>query len=79
VDTSLPGRANGSLWVGMNMLSVSPDLVLADRRQVALIKELERHKIDVLGLQLTHSRTFGGGFHCISLDVRRRGTLETYR
>jgi hypothetical protein len=29
-------------------------------------------------MPLTHSRVFGGGFHCVTLDVRRRGSLETY-
>ncbi|WP_273651150.1 hypothetical protein [Cellulomonas fimi] len=79
VDTHPPDRRpNGSVWVGMNLLSVSPDLVVADERQTSLVKQLESHGIDVLPARLTHSRTFGGGFHCVTLDVRRRGTLETY-
>jgi glycine amidinotransferase/scyllo-inosamine-4-phosphate amidinotransferase 1 len=68
-----------SVWIGMNILSVSPDLVVVDRRQTDLIRELEAKKIDVLPLQLSHARTFGGGFHCATLDIRRTGTLETYR
>ncbi|MGR6924594.1 hypothetical protein ACU635_60975 [[Actinomadura] parvosata] len=66
-------------WIGMNLLSVRPDLVVADARQTALIKELEARHIDVLPLKLSHARTFGGGFHCATLDVHRTGTLETYR
>lgn len=68
-----------SIWIGMNLLSVRPDLVIADRRQTDLIKLLETKKIDVLPLSITHARTFGGGFHCATLDIRRTGTLETYR
>lgn len=67
-----------SPWIGMNLLVLRPGLVLADDRQVALIKELERHGIEVLPLRLTHARTLGGSFHCVSLDVRRSGSLETY-
>lgn len=79
VDTGHVGRfARASTWVGMNLLVVRPGLVVADRRQPDLIRALERHGIDVLALQLSHARTLGGGFHCVSLDVRRRGTLETY-
>ncbi|MFE1559104.1 hypothetical protein ACFW6V_29475, partial [Streptomyces sp. NPDC058734] len=52
---------------------------VVDRRQTELIKLLEKHGTDVLPLQLTHSRTLGGGFHCATLDVRRTGSLETYR
>ncbi|MFD7244538.1 inosamine-phosphate amidinotransferase 1 [Streptomyces massasporeus] len=79
-DTGFVGpRANGSVWVGMNMLSIGPDLVAVDKRQVELIRVLEKHRIDVMPVQLTHSRALGGGFHCVTLDVRRRGTLEVYR
>lgn len=79
VDIGYVGdHPNGSIWVGMNMLSIGPDLVAVDRRQTELIKILEGHRIDVLPVQLTHSRALGGGFHCVTLDVRRRGTLETY-
>lgn len=67
-----------SVWIGMNLLVVRPGLVLVDDRQVALIAELERHGIEALPLRLTHSRTLGGSFHCVSLDVRRSGSLETY-
>jgi glycine amidinotransferase/scyllo-inosamine-4-phosphate amidinotransferase 1 len=61
-----------SKWIGMNLLVVRPGLVVADRRQQDLIRLLESHGYDVIQLQLTHSRTLGGGFHCATLDVRRR-------
>jgi scyllo-inosamine-4-phosphate amidinotransferase 1 len=67
-----------SNWIGMNLLVVRPGLVVADDRQPALIATLERHGIDVLPMRLTHARSLGGGFHCVSLDVRRTGTLATY-
>ena len=67
-----------SVWIGMNLLVIRPGLVVVDRRQQALIAELERWKIEVLPLQLSHSRTLGGGFHCATLDTRRTGILETY-
>jgi scyllo-inosamine-4-phosphate amidinotransferase 1 len=67
-----------STWIGMNLLVVRPGLVIADDRQVGLIAELERHGVNVIPLRLTHSRTLGGSFHCVSLDVRRSGSLETY-
>lgn len=79
VDTGYVGEhPRASVWIGMNLLVLRPDLVVADNRQPMLIRELERHGIDVLPLRLTHARTLGGGFHCVSLDVRRRGPLETY-
>jgi scyllo-inosamine-4-phosphate amidinotransferase 1 len=51
-----------SVWIGMNLLVVNPGLVIVDIRQDALRRELERHKVEALPLQLTHCRTLGGGF-----------------
>lgn len=80
VETGYVGeRPYCSVWIGMNLLVIRPDLVMADDRQVALIRLLERHGVDVVPMRLTHSRTLGGAFHCVSLDVRRVGMLETYR
>jgi glycine amidinotransferase/scyllo-inosamine-4-phosphate amidinotransferase 1 len=80
MDTGWIGeRPHCSKWIGMNLLVIKPGLVIADDRQLDLIRILERAGLDVLPLRLTHSRTLGGSFHCVSLDVRRRGKLETYR
>ncbi|GAA3862083.1 inosamine-phosphate amidinotransferase 1 [Streptomyces sedi] len=79
-DTGFVGeRPYASTWIGMNLLVIRPGLVVADERQPELIRALEKHDIDVLPLRLTHARTLGGSFHCVSLDVRRTGSLETYR
>lgn len=68
-----------SPWIGMSLLVLRPGLVVVDRRQRGLMRVLERHGVDVLPLRLTHARMLGGGFHGVTLDVRRTGTLETYR
>ncbi|KAB1990751.1 MULTISPECIES: inosamine-phosphate amidinotransferase 1 [Streptomyces] len=68
-----------STWIGMNLLVLKPGLVVADDRQPELLRTLEKHGVDVLPQRLTHARTLGGSFHCVSLDIRRTGGLETYR
>jgi len=60
-----------SNWIGINTLSVDPNTVIVDRTQVRLIRDLERMKFTVIPLQLRHSRTLGGGFHCVTLDLLR--------
>lgn len=60
-----------SNWIGMNVLSVDPNTVIVDPRQTKLIKRLEREKFTVVPVQLTHSRTLGGGHHCVTLDLER--------
>ncbi|MGF1621024.1 MAG: amidinotransferase [Rhodomicrobiaceae bacterium] len=68
----------GSDWIDMNALSISPDMVVVDKDQTQLIRLLEKHGLDVVPIKLRHSRMMGGGFHCITLDTRRRGKMERY-
>ena len=68
----------GSDWINMNTFSISPSLVVVDRDQTALIKLLESHSLDVIPLKLRHAKMLGGGFYCVTLDIRRTGNLERY-
>ena len=67
-----------STAIGLNFLSVNPNLVICDIIQDELRRELAKHKIETIGLPMRHSRTLSGGFHCVTLDVKRKGTLENY-
>lgn len=60
-----------SKWIGLNMLVVDPHTVICDAAQTALIKTLKSYQFTVIPLQLRHSRTLGGGFHCVTLDLVR--------
>lgn len=60
-----------SRWIAMNMLSVDPSTVVVDKYQHTLIKILEQRNFTVIPLELRHSRTLGGGFHCVTLDLVR--------
>ncbi len=71
-------KSIGSNWIDMNLLSINPNLVVVDKDQTALIKLLEKHGLDVIPLKLRHGKMLGGGFHCVTLDIRRKGTLERY-
>lgn len=77
-DIGYTGTAYASKWIGINFLMISPELAIVDRSQSTLIRELEKRQVEVIPMQLRHARTLGGGFHCVTLDVRRKGTLETY-
>lgn len=71
-------RAIGSEWIDMNLFSLGPDTVVVDSDQIALISLLESKGLEVIPLKLRHSRMLGGGFHCVTLDTRRRGAMESY-
>jgi N-dimethylarginine dimethylaminohydrolase len=60
-----------SKWIALNVLSIDPETVIVDADQTALIKRLERKGFTVIPHRLRHSRTLGGGFHCVTLDTWR--------
>jgi glycine amidinotransferase/scyllo-inosamine-4-phosphate amidinotransferase 1 len=60
-----------SKWIGLNMFSIDPQTVIVDAAQTNLMHTLEQHKLTVIPLTLRHSRTLGGGFHCVTLDLTR--------
>jgi glycine amidinotransferase/scyllo-inosamine-4-phosphate amidinotransferase 1 len=68
----------GSPWVGMNLFSLDPELVLVDHRQTKLIRLLESHKMSPVPVRLRHPYTHGGGIHCATLDTVRESKLESY-
>lgn len=72
VDIGFTDVAYGSIWIGMNLIMINPNLAVACKRQKALIKTLEKYQIDVIPMELRHARTLGGGFHCVTLDVKRK-------
>jgi len=60
-----------SKWIGMNILSIDPETVIVDSTYKSLIDKLKGNKFKVIETPMTHSRTLGGGFHCITCDLER--------
>ncbi len=67
-----------SPYIGLNVLSISPQLVCVSRSETGLMKVLERRGITCIPLPMRHARLLSGGFHCATLDLLRDGTLENY-
>lgn len=72
------GVTTTSPYIGLNLLSVNENLVICDRNQIELRRELDKWGIESIGLEMRHARTLAGGFHCVSLDVKRKGKREDY-
>lgn len=62
---------NSSKWINMNLLSISPNLVVLEEHQHNLRHILERYNIECAMLPMRQSRTLGGCFHCVTLDLER--------
>ncbi|THA75799.1 amidinotransferase [Streptomyces sp. A0592] len=71
--TSMCGK-----WLSMNVLAIGGNRVIADRHHTGMLRALERWGFEPVPCDLLHYAPFGGSFHCATLDIRRRGTLESY-
>jgi glycine amidinotransferase len=67
-----------SKYIGLNMLSVNEELVIIDENQEWVRRELDKRGIETIALQMRQARTLSGGFHCVTLDTKRNGSLEDY-
>jgi glycine amidinotransferase len=67
-----------SSWLSLNVMSLDESRVIVEAGQTSLIAVLRRHGFEVIPLPFEHYAAFGGAFHCATVDVRRRGRLESY-
>lgn len=66
-----PEYCNSSKWINVNLLSINENLVVLEEHQTNLRSILKKYNIESQMLPLRHSRTLGGCFHCITLDLIR--------
>ena len=69
-STNLPWGA--SEWIGMNFLSINPNLAIVDKKQIEIHEKLNAVGIETIPLELRHDRLLAGGFHCVTLDLKRK-------
>ena len=67
-----------SKWLSMNVLMLDPKRVIVEKGETTTQKMFEKLGIECIPVSIPHANSLGGGFHCWTCDVRRRGTLETY-
>lgn len=67
-----------SPWTSINVLMLDPKRVVVDASQPTLIRALKGWGFEPLPIPFLSYGPFGGAFHCATLDVRRRGRLESY-
>ncbi len=67
-----------SAWINMNILMLDERRVIVERQDEPMIKALRSWGFEPIPCNFRHFNSFGGSFHCATLDVRRRGTLQSY-
>ncbi|MFJ6392823.1 amidinotransferase [Streptomyces sp. NPDC091972] len=67
-----------SKWLNMNILMLDEERVIVERQDEPMIKALRNFGFTPIPCNFRHFNSFGGSFHCATLDVRRRGSLQSY-
>ena len=65
------GYPYASKYIALNFLTINSNLIICDPKQTKLRQKLSNYKVDSIGVDLRHSRTLGGGHHCVTLDLVR--------
>ena len=78
IDNVIAKMSMCSPWTSINVLSLTEKKVVVERQQPTLIKALKDWGFDPIPCDFFSYGPFGGAFHCATLDVRRRGTLQSY-
>lgn len=72
-DDDMPDHCQSSMWLSMNVLSLSPTVVVCEAREAPLHHLLDRLGFEVLTVPFRHVYEFGGSLHCATWDIRRTG------
>lgn len=67
-----------SPWVSMNVLSIDPQTVVVERQERPLIEALTAWGFRCVPVDFRHVYSFGGSFHCVTLDTVREGGPGRY-
>lgn len=67
-----------SKWISLNVLMIDQQRVIVEAGQTSLIKAFQDWGFEVIKCPFINFAPFGGSFHCATLDIRRRGQLESY-
>ena len=62
----------------MNVLMLDPNRVVVDKNEEPTIQMFKKLGIQTIPISIRFANSLGGGFHCWTCDVRRRGKLESY-
>lgn len=64
--------------INMNVLSVDENRVIINEGAMKTIRNLERAGFTPIPIRLRHSRLYSGGFHCSTLDIRRKDSADSF-
>ena len=69
---------NASRWICMNVLMLDEERVIVSKGEDRLIQAFKDWGFKPIPCNFWSFSTIGGGFHCATVDIRRRGGLKSY-
>lgn len=67
-----------SKWISLNVLMLDEKRVIVEKSQESTIKAFKEWGFEPIPCPFRNFATFGGSFHCATLDIRRKGNLQSY-
>jgi glycine amidinotransferase len=67
-----------SKWVSLNVLMLDEERVIVEREDEPMIRFMRSFGFKPIPCPFLDFNTFGGSFHCATVDIRRRGELRSY-
>ncbi|WNJ97405.1 hypothetical protein RND59_19590 [Vibrio ruber] len=67
-----------SKWISMNIFMIDENIAIVEQDEKSIQDTLMQHGIDVITTPFKNFNALGGSFHCATLDIRRRGKLQSY-
>lgn len=77
-DSFYSGEAIGYFWLNVNVLALGHERVIVEATQTSMIKALKAWGFKPIPCAFESYYPFLGSFHCATLDIRRRGELQSY-
>lgn len=71
-------RYNCSQWILMNSIMLDEKRVVIHAGEPNFARRLKTWGFEPIEVPFAAFETIGGGFHCATVDIRRRGTLQSY-
>ena len=65
-------------WLSMNVLNIDEKRVIVEENEGPMMDFLSDWGFEPIPCPFRSNYRFGGSFHCATVDVRRRGTLQSY-
>jgi len=67
-----------SNFISINFLQIAPDRIICEADEPDLQDFLRKQGITPIPIKFRTANILGGGFHCHTSDIRRKGAMESY-